>query len=52
MRSIIKMLEDRIRGAEQDAHDHKSDPAIIKRELAAYIRGLKDALFVVSGEGK
>ena len=44
--AIIRELEDRIRHAEANERDHKSDPAIVRRELAGYTRGLRDALFV------
>ena len=50
--AIIRELEDRIRHAEANERDHKNDPAIVRRELAGYTRGLKDALFVVAGEQK
>lgn len=49
MRAIIQDLEDRIHHAKLDERDHKNDPLSIRRELAAYTRGLKDALFVVKG---
>lgn len=46
--AIIRELEERIRASEADARDHKNDPPLIQRELAGYVRGLKDALFVVT----
>ena len=44
---VIKALEDRIKDAEADERDHKDDPDVIRRELAGYTRGIKDALFTV-----
>ena len=50
MRGIIEDLKERIRASEEDARDHKNDAPTIRRELAGYIRGLRDALFVVESK--
>ena len=52
MRDIIEDLKERIRASERDARDHKNDTPTIRREVAGYIRGLKDALFVVESRQK
>ena len=52
MQRIINELEDRLRSAEQDRRDHKSDPDVVQRELLGYWRGINDALFAVRAEMK
>lgn len=48
--SIVNALEERLRGAEADRRDHKSDPDVVQRELLGYWRGINDALFAVKAE--
>ncbi len=48
--AIIEDLKARISDAEAIERDHKNDPSVVRRELAGYTRGLKDALFVVEGK--
>jgi 50S ribosomal subunit-associated GTPase HflX len=47
MKAVIKELEDRIRMAEAIERDHRKDSQVIRRELAGYTCGLKEALFVI-----
>jgi len=47
LRLLVRELEDRIRGARANERDHKDDTLAVRRELAGYTRGLKDALFVI-----
>jgi hypothetical protein len=37
------MLNGRIYDADKDLADHMSEPIEVRRELAAYVRGLRDA---------
>lgn len=41
------LLNERIGSASRDEHDHKGDPVEVRRELAGYARGLRDARFVL-----
>lgn len=38
-----QIVDARIRDAEEDCRDHKNDADIVRIELAAYLRGLRDA---------
>lgn len=44
---IVAELEHRIKGAEADCRDHQDDPEIVQRELAGYLRALKDVAFAI-----
>jgi hypothetical protein len=41
--SCERLINERIDGADKDSADHMSDPIEVRRELAAYSRGLRDA---------
>jgi hypothetical protein len=42
-RACAAVIADRVRDAEKSLQDHASDPIEVRRELAAYERGLRDA---------
>lgn len=43
----IAIINDRVKGAEATCADHKGDAEIVRLELAAYARGLRDAVFAI-----
>lgn len=45
-------LNRRIGDASRDEADHKNDPIEVRRELAGYARGLRDAYFVLRNRHK